>query len=193
MRLVLNNNDQLKKTKLLWFLAGSIFTFSSNGKWMTPLPIWIVLICYLRFSRANKPQGGFILILITSTFSNLFMWKGVIQLSWPLYFLVSFISGVFFTLPFLVEKLLNKRQINYMQTLIFPALLTLFSYLYSFIGPSGTFSSIAPSQSNILFIQIVSLTGIWGVIFILGWTATTVNYILDNYRNKKKFCLNIKL
>jgi apolipoprotein N-acyltransferase len=186
MRLVLNNNDQLKKTKLLWYLAGSIFIFSSNGKWMTPFSIWIVLICFLRFSRANKPLAGFIPILIISSFSNLLIWKGFIPLPSPLYFIVSFINGLIFTLPFLVERLLIKRQTNYTQTLIFPALLTLFSYLYSLISPSGTFGSIAYSQSNIFFIQIVSLTGIWGVIFILGWTASTINYLIDNRANKDK-------
>jgi len=176
----------MKISKYLWLLSGSILIFTSNGKWMIPISIWITLICLLRFVRFSKPWTGFISVLTISFLSNIFIWKGFIPLPSPLYYIVSFIGGVFFSIPFLIERLLIVRVKSYIQTIIFPSLFTLFSYLYTLISPSGTFGSIAYSQSNIVLIQIVSVAGIWGIIFVLGWTASTVNYLLDNYRNRQK-------
>ena len=176
----------MKRNKLALFLVGAIFIFTSNGKWIIPVSIWISLFCFLRFSRLNKPWIGFISILLIGFLSNIFIWKGLIPLPSPLYLIVSFIGSMFFSIPFLIERLLIKRITNYSQSLIYPALFTFFSYLYTLISPSGTFGSIAYSQSNILLIQTVSVTGIWGIIFILGWTAATINYLIDNYRIKQR-------
>jgi apolipoprotein N-acyltransferase len=178
-------------TAIIWFLIGSAFIFFSNGKWAIPVSIWIVLICFLRFSRLNKPWVGFLSIFSISFLSNVFIWKGLIPLPAPLYYIVSAITGIFFSLPFLIERLIDGKKASYIQTLVYPALFTFFSYLSSLISPSGTFGSIGFSQSNLILIQIVSLTGIWGIIFILGWTASTINYLIDNYRFKQK--MNIAL
>jgi apolipoprotein N-acyltransferase len=176
----------MKISKYLWFLSGSILIFTSNGRWMIAISIWITLICLLRFARFSKPWIGFISILTISFLSNIFIWKGLIPLPSPLYYIVCFIGGVFFSIPFLIERLLIIRVKSYIQTIIFPSLFTFFAYLYTLISPSGTFGSIAYSQSNIVLIQIVSVAGIWGIIFVLGWTASTVNYLLDNYKAKNK-------
>jgi len=180
-------------TTILWFLIGSVFIFFSNGKWAIPVSIWIVLICFLRFSRLNRPWVGFLSIFSISIVSNVFIWKGIIPLPTPLYYIVSTIGAIFFSVPFLIERLVNGEKRSYSQTLVYPALFTFFSYLLSLISPSGTFSSIGFSQSNLILIQIVSLTGIWGIIFILGWTASTINYLLDNYISKQKIYFSLVL
>ena len=176
----------MKNSKYIWFLVGAILLFVSNGKWMIPLSIWISLICLLRFSRLSKPWIGFISILVISFISNIFIWEGLIPLPSPLYYIVSLISAVFFSVPFLIERILIKKVPGYLQILIYPALFTFISFLYTLISPSGTYGSVAYSQNNLILLQIVSVTGIWGIIFVLGWTASTINFLLDNYKTRQK-------
>src|SRR5712691_4619228 len=49
-------------------------------------------------------------------------------------------------------------------------------YLISF-GPSGTLNSIAYTQyGDLPLMQVVSVTGIWGITFLLTWFAAVVNW-----------------
>jgi apolipoprotein N-acyltransferase len=177
----------ITRHKIIWIIIGTIFLFFSNGLWTIPIAIWIVLICFYRFSTYNNFWIGLVSILLTSFVCNVFIWKGIIPLPSPIYYIVSFMGAVFFTLPFSLTRLFNSIKDRFYYTLIFPSLYTLFSFAYTQISPSSTYGSIAYTQSNIILKQIVSVTGIWGIIFILGWTASVVNYLIDNYDKKLKF------
>ncbi len=53
--------------------------------------------------------------------------------------------------------------------LAFPAVLTAYEFLFSLISPNGTLWSVGYSQTDFLpVLQVVALTGLWGVVFILG-------------------------
>lgn len=177
----------IKRHKIIWILIGTLFLFFSNGLWTIPIAIWIVLICYYRFSIFNKLWIGLVSILLPSFISNIFIWEGIIPLPSPIYYIVCLMGAIFFTIPFSLARLFNSIRDRFYSTLIFPSLYALFLFAYTQISPSSTFGSIAYTQSNIVLKQIVSITGIWGIIFILGWTASVVNYLIDNYNNKLKF------
>jgi apolipoprotein N-acyltransferase len=50
----------------------------------------------------------------------------------------------------------------------FPTMLTSYEFLFSRISPNGTFWSLGYSQTDFLpLLQVVSLTGLWGVVFVL--------------------------
>jgi len=167
-------------SSVFWFLIGSALLFFSNGKWSIPISIWIVTVCFLRFSRMQRVLVGFLSILAISFLSNIFVWKGIIPLPSPLYYIVCFIGGVFFSMPFLIDRLYERALNGIMSTLVYPCSSVIFAYLYSLINPSGTYGSIAYTQTNNEFLQIVSITGIWGIIFIIGWTAGVIVFIVDS-------------
>jgi hypothetical protein len=173
-------------TAIFWFLIGSVFIFFSNGKWSIPISIWIVTICFLRFSRMQKVLVGFLSVLAISFLSNIFIWEGIIPLPSPLYYIVCFIGGVFFSIPFLIDRLFEKTSSGITSTLIYPCSSVFLAYLYSLINPSGTYGSIAYTQTNNVFLQIVSITGIWGIIFIIGWTASVIVFVLNNLSQFQK-------
>jgi apolipoprotein N-acyltransferase len=170
----------------LWFFIGSISLFFSNGRWSIPLSIWIVTICFLRFVRIQGIITGFVSVLLISFLSNIFIWKGILPLPSPLYFIVCFISAIFFAIPFLIEKTFQGKLGVISSTIIYPCSFVLFSYLYYLINPSGTFGSIAYSQSEITLLQIVSITGIWGIIFLIGWTASIIVHVMEKFNQLKK-------
>ena len=79
-------------------------------------------------------------------------------------------------LPYLADRLITPRLGGFVATLVFPLAFTMFEYLSSF-GPSGTINSIANTQyGNLPLLQVVSVTGIWGLTFLITWFAAVVNW-----------------
>ncbi len=177
-------NKKFLPDKFLYYLFGSIFIFFSAGKWVLPIAIWITVFCFIRFSKYNKLSVAFLLILLISFVSNIFIWKNIIPLPFPIYYIVCFIIALLFSLPFLLNRL-SSNDNWFPQTLLFPSLLTLFSYLLALISPSGTLVSIGNTQDNIILIQIASIFGLWGIVFLIGWTSNILNYLMDHYKDKK--------
>jgi len=57
----------------------------------------------------------------------------------------------------------------------FPAVLTGWEFLFAEISPNGTLWSLAYSQTDVLpLLQLVSLTGLWGVVFVLSLLPSAV-------------------
>ena len=57
-------------------------------------------------------------------------------------------------------------------------------------SPFGTFGAVAYSQRDVLpIMQIASVTGLWGITFIIGWFASLVNYIWENGFKINRFAL----
>jgi apolipoprotein N-acyltransferase len=61
------------------------------------------------------------------------------------------------------------NRIGWPAVFAFPAVLTAYEFLFALISPNGTLWSVAYSQTDFLpLLQLVSLTGIWGVVFVLS-------------------------
>lgn len=61
------------------------------------------------------------------------------------------------------------RMPTWLASFVFPAVLTAYEFLFALISPNGTLWSLAYSQADFLpLLQLVSLTGLWGVVFVLS-------------------------
>src|SRR5262249_30182738 len=61
-------------------------------------------------------------------------------------------------------------------TLVFPAALTAMEFLRSRVTPAASWGSVAYSQYGALpIMQIASVTGIWGITFLLGWFGSAAD------------------
>lgn len=86
------------------------------------------------------------------------------------------ISGVSALLPYLADRLVAPRFKGVLNTLVFPCTLVAAQFVYSH-GPVGSWGSIPYTQSgNLPLIQLLSLTGLWGITFLIGWFAAVVNW-----------------
>jgi len=78
--------------------------------------------------------------------------------------------------PYALDRLVAVRLPGSASTLVFPCALVGLEYLASF-GQTGTFTSLANSQyADLPLVQLVSVTGIWGITFLIGWFVSTVNW-----------------
>jgi apolipoprotein N-acyltransferase len=92
-----------------------------------------------------------------------------------------FVYGLVLAVPYLIDRVLARRHNGFLSTLAFPTALVLVEYLLSIWDMTGSWFSIAYTQrDNLPLIQLVSVTGLWGVTFLVSWFASVVNWIWEN-------------
>jgi apolipoprotein N-acyltransferase len=143
----------------------------SNGRWIIPVAAWLAPVFLLRITRSVKTRY-LIPVFIIYTVLYLIIFTGVVPLTGTAYFLtVTAIAGVYF-IPYLIDHIFYKKLTGITATLSFPLAWTAVEYVSSLFNPFGTWASVAYTQFYVLSIlQTASLTGLWGIVFLLAWFA----------------------
>jgi apolipoprotein N-acyltransferase len=98
------------------------------------------------------------------------------------YYIFLVISGISALLPYIADRLLTSRLNSFARTLIFPCTLVGAQFVYSH-GPQGSWGTMAYTQAgNLPLLQLLSVTGIWGITFLMGWFAAVANEALQSHR-----------
>jgi apolipoprotein N-acyltransferase len=80
-----------------------------------------------------------------------------------------------FTIPYVGDYLALRRLSGFSRSLVFPLLWTTVEFLLS-LGPFGSWCATAYSQyENLALLQVLALTGLGGVTFLIGWAAAAGN------------------
>ena len=164
----------------LYLLIGFISLFFSNGRWIIPIAAFLAPIFLVRFLRFHKPLKGFLFLIIAGFISNIFIWKGVVPTSGFVYYIMTFMMSLFTALVFLIDRIYSQRLKGIVSTLVLPSAFVLMDYISVSTNPGGTFGALATTQSSLPLLQLISITGIWGITFIILWTASIINWLLDN-------------
>ncbi len=84
------------------------------------------------------------------------------------------IYGLVLSLPFIADKYIKHR--GFVGTLTFPCAFVTTEYLLS-LTPAHSWFSLAYTQYEFpALIQVASITGMWGISFLIAWFASTVNW-----------------
>ncbi len=164
----------------LYFLLGFIFLFFSNGRWAIPIAAFLTPIFLVRFLRFHKPLKGFIFLIIAGFISNIFIWKGFIPTPGIFYYIMCFMMSLFTSLVFLIDRIFSRRIKGIVSTFVLPSAFVIMDYISVSANPGGTFGALETTQSYLPMLQLVSITGIWGITYIILWTASIINWLLDN-------------
>ena len=178
----ISDSPQAKTMDLrwLWLLIGfALLPFTAN-RVVFPLAAWVAPVFLLRFERVSR-RGGPALWLIFAAYTT----AGVIDLIgipgrgldlllgltlFPLF------RAVRFTLPYVTDRLLGARLGTWPRMLLFPASFVASDWLMGLLHVTGTFGSPAYSQYGVLpLMQLVSVTGMYGLTFLVMWFASAVN------------------
>jgi apolipoprotein N-acyltransferase len=159
----------------LWLCIGAVLLLFSNGRWVIPLATWLAPIFLIRFARSQPALKGLGLLLVANVIANIFFWQGIIP--GVLHLPVASGIGVVFWLPYLADRLLVNRLRKFSGTLVFPLLQVSLEYINTLANPLGSWGSLAYTQYSFLpFLQLLSITGIWGISFLIAWLAPIVNW-----------------
>ncbi|MEN6412672.1 MAG: nitrilase-related carbon-nitrogen hydrolase [Veillonellales bacterium] len=85
-----------------------------------------------------------------------------------------------------VFRLIADKWKGWNTSVIFASGLTAQEFIFSLFSPHGTVSSIAYTQiSNLPIIQIASITGIWGITFLIAITAANIALFYRYSQNRR--------
>ena len=170
-----NSTSTQDRWAYLWLFVGAGLLLFSNGRWIIPVATWLAPVFLIRFARTQPALKGLGMLLVTNVLASLFIWQGIIP--GGLYLPVACGIAVVFWLPYLTDRLLVNRLRGFVATLVFPLLLVSLEYIITVTSPLGSWGSLAYTQHSFLpFLQLLSITGMWGLSFLIAWLAPVVNW-----------------
>lgn len=161
----------------LWLtLAFGILLFS-NGMQIIPVATWIGPLFLLRYIRTQKSWVGLLIGYIASTVAFTIYWRPAFLDAGEMFALYSIAFALIFYTPYVFDRLLKPHIPGFLGTLIFPAAYVATEYLLHLLSPLGTFFLLPYTQSsNLPLLQIMSITGMWSITFLITWFASVINY-----------------
>ena len=175
-----------KNIRFLWLGLAAVLLFFAGGRWNFPLAAWLVPIFAIRFFRDSEKAGrNFLLLWLATAIPTIISWRGATFM----YFIHPAAEAAFFLLmtplsliPYILDRSYHRRfGHTFWMTLVYPVAATALDFFSSNGSPFGTFGAVAYSQRDFLLImQVASVTGLWGITFIISWFASLVNYIWEN-------------
>ena len=164
----------------LWLLLAASLNLFVVGEWAMPIAAWLGPLFVLRFLRTNRSWrsvGLYWLLSIPFLHTAL---NGIVPIPGIGFTIFLIIIVTLALIPYLIDRWLTPRLPGLIGTLVFPLSSTVFEYVNAY-GTYGTFGSTAYTQfGNLALMQIVSVTGLWGIIFLAMWFASVVNWAWEN-------------
>lgn len=168
---------------IILLLVGLFFLYFSNGKYYFALASWLFPIFILQVSRNEKKIYSFLIIPLLIGIVSQFSFWYIFDNPKSVMFYVPFFVGLFTGLLFFIDRLMYPKIKGFTATLIFPLAYTVFDFLSNLYNPFGTTGILGCSQLEFLsFSQLASITGMWGITFMIAWFGSVVSWFIDNYR-----------
>ncbi|UCD17150.1 MAG: hypothetical protein JSV44_11970 [Candidatus Zixiibacteriota bacterium] len=177
------NIDMASRRSYLWLAIGVILLVISSGKWVVPAATWLAPVFIMRFLRTQKAVPGLATGAILYILASLIMWGEMLMPDGWAWYPILLISGLGLAMfsPYLIDRMVSPRLDGFVVTLVFPLGWTTAEYVLSLASPYATFSSLAYTQyGNLPLMQLVSVTGIWGIPLLITWFAAVVNWIWES-------------
>ena len=170
------------RSSWLWLLAGAVLLPVTNLQTLVPVAAWLAPVFLLRFTRTQRPLVALTSLVVVMSLTNLVaMRDGFFPIVGGIDYAV-FVAGLglFGALPYAVDRFLVSRLGSVSRTLVFPAAVTAVDLIGMRTSPFGAAGSIAYSQhADLPLVQLVSVTGIWGLTFLMSWLAPVLNEIWE--------------
>jgi len=167
-------------TVFYWLALGAGLQLFGFGRWMTPVAPWLVPVFLLHFSHNMPMFSGMLCIWLALTIVFGISLRGVVPIPGLAYLLIPITWGLFAAIPFALDKLLGPLLPGFWTTLAFPLAWTAVEFLAARLSPYGSWGAIGYTQYGALpLMQLASLTGVWGIGFVICWFAAVINWAWD--------------
>ena len=170
----------------LWLLLGFLLVPFTFFQTVIPPAAWLAPIFLLRFARTSRRALAALPLIFLTYAAGVFLAlrspiSGSLSLIIASIILLPVIRGVMYTLPYAADRLIGSRAVSWTRLFVFPLAFTTVDWLMSLSAKITSTGSPAYSQfDNLALIQILSITGMWGVTFLILWGASTVNAVWEH-------------
>jgi apolipoprotein N-acyltransferase len=163
----------------IWLALGALTLTISNGRWMWSLAAWLAPLFLLHFLDKQRPLRGLLIGFIAVYAAYALMWYGMIPVPAVLYYPIAAAYAATYYVAFVAHRLAAPRLKFFTATLVFPSTLVAAEFVVQrFVAPYGSWGSVAYSQTGLLpVIQIASVTGLYGVSFIVAWFGSVASLL----------------
>jgi apolipoprotein N-acyltransferase len=156
-------------------LIAAALLFFADGRNTIALAAWLAPLFLLRFIRTQPAKRGLAMAYCVLIITRGIAMRGMIPIPGVFYYIFLLISNLSALFPYIADRWLARRFSGVTSTLIFPCTLVMAQFIYSH-GPVGSWGSIPYTQAaNLPLLQLLSVTGLWGITFLMGWFASTAN------------------
>ena len=143
-----------------------------------PLTAWLAPIFLLRFSRTQRALIALPILALAHYLATLVSMRGGLIPGETLAFYA--LGGALGVLPYIADSALARRVPGWGRTLVFPAAAVALDWAFGMTS-LGTLGSVAYSQFGFLSLtQLASVTGIWGIVFLIMWLAPVTNEVWEH-------------
>jgi apolipoprotein N-acyltransferase len=167
----------------LWLAVGATMSPFINFQTAVPVAAWLAPVFLLRFARIQRLRIAMPALVIVNSMAMLVALRNgffPFQVGTGYYVFIVGI-GVAGMLPYLADRLMVRRLGPLTGTLTFPLAVTAADWIGTFGNAFGTAGSVAYSQyRDLALVQVVSLTGIWGLTFLINWFAAVANLVWES-------------
>jgi apolipoprotein N-acyltransferase len=169
----------------VWLLVGLLLLPFTMVQTVIPLAAWVAPLFLLRFVRTLRRGvlavvAVFVAYLIGLAIATRGGSTESIQILVISILLFDVSRAFMYTLAYAADRAVGSRLSEWPHLLVFPASFTAADWILSLTHAPNTTGSVAYSQaSNLALIQILSITGMWGVTFLIAWFASTANLLWE--------------
>lgn len=172
--------QQRRANSWIWLLIGAALLPFTMFQTILPIAAWLAPIFLLRFVRTKRARVALPVIAIVGYLATLVALRGIWSAP-DVYFWA--LPGLGAIVPYGADKLLAKRTGLLLGSLILPSADTALGFLAAADPSSALASAGAPGYTqvtNLPLLQAASIVGMWGIGFVIMWTASVVNTWWDN-------------
>jgi len=164
----------------LWLAIGGLLSIFVSGRWTIAAAGWLTPLVLLHFSHAVPIWPGLLWLWLAAALAlGIANWRVIPVPVFVYPFMALFLSASL-VLPYLADRLLAPSLPGLLSTLVFPLAWTATEYLGARLSPFGTWGSLAYTQAgNRPLLQLASVAGLWGIVFVLTWFASVANWFWE--------------
>lgn len=175
------SGERKDRSSWLWLALGGVLLSLTLFQWVVPIAAWLAPLFLQRFVRTTGARLGLTMLFLVGSAATFVSLQGIwVGSERPLFALA---GGLAVVVVYGIDRAMSRRLRGLARTLVLPAADTAFGYLGS-LDHSSFFASWAATgysqAADLPFLQTGSLIGMWGVGFLVVWTAAVVNEWWDH-------------
>lgn len=176
--------ESSKPKSWFWLVCAVILLVFADGRNTIALAAWLAPACLLRFVRDHRIRIALPIAYVVLIATHSIAFRGMIPIPGATYYIFMFIAGLLGVFPYFLDRVIAPRMAGFASTLVFPAALVAEQFLFSH-GPQGSWGSNAYTQAdNLPLLQMLSVTGLWGITFLIGWFAAVFNWVWEGFPSR---------
>ncbi len=175
---VARTQGSVRESVAVFLAAAGLLPFANGGHSILVAAFFAPLLL-LRFTRRQRPVLGLLTILVAQSIAFAIQFRGMIPVPGAIHTVIVLIYASALTVPYVADRLIAPRLRGWSATLVFPCAWASTDYLLS-LSPYGSWGTAAYSlHGNLPLLQMLAVTGLWGLTFLIGWVAAAANRVWE--------------